>query len=74
MNKPLTPNMEMYLKTIYEIVDEGSEPLAGFGNGVSLGHEANCTSRCTSSQDEAVSTWRETQPITSVPWQRLEAP
>lgn len=26
MNKPLTPNMEMYLKTIYEIVDEGSEP------------------------------------------------
>ena len=26
MHKPLTPNMEMYLKTIYEIVDEGSEP------------------------------------------------
>lgn len=26
MNKPLTPNMEMYLKTIYEIVGEGSEP------------------------------------------------
>jgi DtxR family Mn-dependent transcriptional regulator len=26
MNKPLTPNMEMYLKTIYQIVDEGSEP------------------------------------------------
>ena len=26
MQKPLTPNMEMYLKTIYEIVDEGSEP------------------------------------------------
>jgi DtxR family transcriptional regulator, Mn-dependent transcriptional regulator len=26
MNKPLTSNMEMYLKTIYEIVDEGSEP------------------------------------------------
>ncbi|HET6349812.1 MAG TPA: metal-dependent transcriptional regulator [Candidatus Krumholzibacteria bacterium] len=26
MPKPLTPNQEMYLKTIYEIVDEGSEP------------------------------------------------
>jgi len=26
MDKPLTPNMEMYLKTIYEIVDEGNEP------------------------------------------------
>ena len=26
MHKPLTPNMEMYLKTIYEIVDGGSEP------------------------------------------------
>lgn len=26
MPKPLTPNMEMYLKTIYQIVDEGSEP------------------------------------------------
>jgi DtxR family Mn-dependent transcriptional regulator len=26
MHKPLTPNMEMYLKTIYEIVGEGSEP------------------------------------------------
>jgi len=26
MTKPLTPNMEMYLKTIYQIVDEGSEP------------------------------------------------
>jgi len=26
MNKPLTPNMEMYLKTIYEIVDEGASP------------------------------------------------
>lgn len=26
MQKPLTPNMEMYLKTIYEIVDEGSDP------------------------------------------------
>jgi DtxR family transcriptional regulator, Mn-dependent transcriptional regulator len=26
MQKPLTPNMEMYLKTIYEIVNEGSEP------------------------------------------------
>jgi len=26
MAKPLTPNMEMYLKTIYQIVDEGSEP------------------------------------------------
>ena len=26
MNKPLTPNMEMYLKTIFEIVGEGSEP------------------------------------------------
>lgn len=26
MHKPLTPNMEMYLKTIYEIVDEGSDP------------------------------------------------
>ena len=25
-DKPLTPNMEMYLKTIYEIVDEGSDP------------------------------------------------
>jgi DtxR family transcriptional regulator, Mn-dependent transcriptional regulator len=24
--KPLTPNMEMYLKTIYEIVDEGNAP------------------------------------------------
>jgi DtxR family Mn-dependent transcriptional regulator len=24
--KPLTPNMEMYLKTIYQIVDEGSQP------------------------------------------------
>ncbi len=24
--KPLTPNMEMYLKTIYEIVDEGNDP------------------------------------------------
>ena len=26
MQKPLTPNMEMYLKTIFEIVDEGSDP------------------------------------------------
>jgi len=26
MTKPLTPNMEMYLKTIYQIVDEGSQP------------------------------------------------
>jgi DtxR family Mn-dependent transcriptional regulator len=26
MHKPLTPNMEMYLKTIYEIVDGGNEP------------------------------------------------
>jgi DtxR family Mn-dependent transcriptional regulator len=26
VDKPLTPNMEMYLKTIYEIVDEGAEP------------------------------------------------
>ena len=26
MSKPLTPNMEMYLKTIYEIVGEGGEP------------------------------------------------
>jgi DtxR family transcriptional regulator, Mn-dependent transcriptional regulator len=26
MQKPLTPNMEMYLKTIYEIVDEGNAP------------------------------------------------
>jgi DNA-binding MarR family transcriptional regulator len=26
MAKPLTPNMEMYLKTIYQIVDEGSDP------------------------------------------------
>ncbi len=26
MTKPLTPNMEMYLKTIFEIVDGGSEP------------------------------------------------
>ena len=26
MDKPLTPNMEMYLKTIFEIVGEGSEP------------------------------------------------
>jgi DtxR family Mn-dependent transcriptional regulator len=26
MQKPLTPNMEMYLKTIYEIVNEGSDP------------------------------------------------
>lgn len=26
MNKPLTPNMEMYLKTIYEIVGEGADP------------------------------------------------
>jgi DtxR family Mn-dependent transcriptional regulator len=26
MHKPLTPNMEMYLKTIYEIADGGGEP------------------------------------------------
>jgi len=26
MTKPLTPNMEMYLKTIYEIVDGGDQP------------------------------------------------
>lgn len=26
MTRPLTPNMEMYLKTIFEIVDGGSEP------------------------------------------------
>jgi DtxR family Mn-dependent transcriptional regulator len=25
-SKPLTPNMEMYLKTIYQIVDEGGQP------------------------------------------------